>query len=375
MRFIHTADWHIGRKLNGFDLLADQEAVFQKLVEVIKSQHVDAVVIAGDLYDRSLASEESVASLNQMLFCLNRELDLPLLVISGNHDSATRLSTGRQWFNQTQFFLNTQLKDAFEPVELGQTQFFLLPYFEPAQAREFFKDESLRTLNQAMPKVMKMLTKNFDPTKHHVLVGHFFAAGSTHTDSEIMVNVGGLDAVSLADLADFDYVALGHLHNRKAINEEKVQYAGSLLKFSVSEATQAKGVYLVNTETFERKFIELEPKHDLVHLTKSFAELTDPNFYHQINRDDFLALTLTDRDVITDAMAKLRDIYPHIIGVDRQHGVKLAHALNPQTVKLEPLNLLNRYYEETTGNKLSKQQLNWAQETLDSVKEENDAAN
>lgn len=371
MRFIHTADWHIGRKLNGFDLIEDQKAIFQQLVKIVQEAQVEAIVIAGDLYDRSLPSEEAVETVNRMLFELNRILGLPLLVISGNHDSATRLATGRDWFKSTQFYLNTQLSEAFKSITIGDTQFFLLPYFEPSMARSYFKNEELRTLNQIIPLVVKQMEEKFDPDKKHVLVGHFFAAGSTHTDSEILVNVGGLDSVALNDLEIFDYVALGHLHNHLAIKNEVVQYAGSLLKFSVSEAKQEKGVYLVDTQVGKRKFIPLTPMHDLQHLTKSFAELVATEFYHQISRQDYFAISLTDENVIPNAMARLREIYERIISLDRVNGVKVQHLRNSNAMNLDPLALLFEYYEEVTGHGLDEKQKKWAIETLNEIKEEN----
>lgn len=375
MRFIHTADWHIGRKLNGIDLLDDQRNIFEQLLKTVKDEDVQGIVIAGDLYDRALPSEESVDTVNRMLSMLNRELRLPLLVISGNHDSATRLSTGRQWYLSTLFYLNTKLSEAFEPVVIDDAQFFLLPFFELSEARQFFDDVKIKSVNQAMTQIIAKMKQCFDPDKKHILVGHFFAAGSSHSDSETLVNVGGLDAVNVNDLEIFDYVALGHLHNRHAIKNNKVQYAGSLLKFSVSETNQEKGVYIVDTKQMDRKFIPLIPNRDLIHLTDSFDNLMNPEFYQKIKRDQYIAITLTDQDIIVDSMAQLRSIYPNIISLDRTQQVKLAKIPNRQTSKLDPLTLLNQYFENVTGHVLSEQQNDWASEALNLVKEENNATN
>lgn len=369
MRIMHTADWHIGKRLAGFDLAADQDAVFEELVKVAAQEQVDAIIIAGDLYDRANPSEESVLQVNHMLKRLNRELHYPLLVVSGNHDSGVRLGSGREWFDATGLFMHTTLAEAFTPVVLGDTQFFLLPYFEPVAARLYFDDATLTNINKAMYRVSQALQQQFDPAKKHVLVGHFFAAGSTHSESETLVNVGGLDAVAVSDLAAFDYVALGHLHNRHALNEAKVQYAGSLLKYSVSEAHQEKGVYILDTETMRRKFVSIKPLHDLQHLTGTFAGFADPAGFSAAERDAYTALTLKDDTVIPNVMATLREIFPRLIGLDRERQVDLGEQPHAN-VKLAPTKLVAEFFHQVTGHGMSAEQLEWAKSALVKAKEE-----
>lgn len=363
MRIMHTADWHIGKRLNAFDLQDDQAAVFERLVKVAQDQQVDAIMIAGDLYDRALPNETAVTMVNGMLHRLNRELGYPLLVISGNHDSAVRLGTGREWYDATQLYLNTELAQAFTPVELGDVQFFLLPYFEPVAARLYFHDDSLTNINKAMHRVAAALEEKFDPAKKHVLIAHFFAAGSKHSESKTLVNVGGLDAVSVDDLQAFDYVALGHLHNRKALNEPKVQYSGSLLKYSVSEVTQEKGVYILDTDTMNRQFISLAPLHEVQQLTGSFKEFSDPDHFSAAERDAYTAITLTDVEVIPNVMASLRQVFPRIIELKREQHVQLETATQTN-VKLGPMPLLADFYQQVTGSDLTPEQKNWAKAAL-----------
>ncbi|WP_461225139.1 exonuclease SbcCD subunit D [Lacticaseibacillus suihuaensis] len=369
MRILHTADWHIGKKLAGFDLQADQDFVFEQLIACAKREQVDAIAIAGDLYDRALANEDAVAQVNRMLYRLNRELHYPVLAIAGNHDSAVRLGTGRQWFDATGLHLNTELAEAFTPVTMGDVQFFLLPYFEPVAARQYFEDDSLITINQAMHRVSTALEVAFDPTKKHVLFAHFFAANSTRSDSETQVAVGGLDAVDVADLAAFDYVGLGHLHNRNALQDPRVQYAGSLLKFSTSEVAQEKGVYILDTDTMTRRFVALKPLHEFQHLTASFADLTAPTAGDAYDRDAYTAVTLTDMAVIPNVMTALRQVFPRVTGLDRQQAVALdrATAADPS---LGPLPLLGDFYQQVTGDTLADAQLAVAKAALDAAKQE-----
>ncbi len=247
MKLLHTADWHIGRRLHGFDLTDEQQNAFDQIERIAQAEQVDGMIIAGDLYDRRLPSEASVAMVDEMLQKLNLVDQLPIYAVSGNHDSATRLATGTPWFKSTQLYLHTELSQAFNPVELADTQLFLCPYFEPFDAQQYFKDDSLQHLDQAFKRVVLEMKKKFDPAKKHLLVAHFFAAGSSTTDSETNLTVGGLAAVPTDLLTDFDYVALGHLHGKDALQTPTVRYSGSPVKFSLSEANQEKGVWIVDT--------------------------------------------------------------------------------------------------------------------------------
>ncbi|WP_225046761.1 exonuclease SbcCD subunit D [Lacticaseibacillus kribbianus] len=370
MKILHTADWHIGKRLAGFDLTADQDYVFDQLVACAQREQVDAIAIAGDLYDRALANEDAVSQVNRMLYRLNRELHYPLLVISGNHDSAVRLGTGRQWFSATGLHLNTELAEAFTPVEMGDVQFFLLPYFEPVAARQYFHDDSLTNISLAMHRVSAELQTRFDSAKKHVLFAHFFAANSTQTDSETKVAVGGLDAVDVADLAAFDYVGLGHLHNRNALTHVAgVQYAGSLLKFSTSEIAQEKGVYILDTATMARRFVPLKPLHEFQHLTDAFAALTAPDAGERFDRDAYTAVTLTDAAVIPNVMTALREVFPRITGLDREQAVQLNRAAAADPT-LGPLPLLAEFFRQVTDTELDDAQLAFARTALDGAKKE-----
>ncbi|GEK29152.1 exonuclease SbcCD subunit D [Furfurilactobacillus siliginis] len=370
MKFLHTADWHIGKKLHGFELTEEQDDAYQQIVQIATDEKVDAVVIAGDLYDRAMPSEDSVHQLNHMLVDLNLDRKFPVLAISGNHDSATRLHTGSEWYSATNYFLNTELANAFEPVEMNGTQFFLLPYFEPWQARNVFEDTEIRTVEQAMKRVVAKMQTAFKPDFQHVLVAHFFAAGSSQTESETKVVVGGLNAVPLDLLALFDYVALGHLHNHHALNDEKIRYSGSPVKFSLSEAAEQKGVWIVDTDAHTVTYKEITPLRDVETRTEAFATLMDSTYYDQLDRDNYYGVTLTDRAIIPDVMNQLRTVYPRIVSLDRKYGredIPTAVQVNPN---LDPLTLLEKFFEHVNDEPLSKQQTNWAKTGLNDARKE-----
>ena len=365
MRFLHTADWHIGKKLHGYDLLENQKAAMEEILAIAKKEAVDAIIIAGDLYDRSVPGIESIELLNKQFIQMNLEAGLPILAVSGNHDSATRLATGGPWYKQRNFHLHTTLEEALVPVEFPEVQFFLLPYFEPIAARLYFEDDSLKTIGQAVARVVEAMASAFDPNKKQVLVSHFFVAGSLRTDSETSVEVGGLDAVPVDVFAAFDYVALGHLHSKNAIKEGKVRYSGSLLKYSLSEINDEKGVWLIDSQTMEPAFQALTPLQDIQHYQASFAELTDPSVYQTLDRQAFWHFEITDRAIIPNMMNQLREIYPFVLTVERTNGHDVVvQTTKKRSKKVAPPVVLANFFNEVTGEELTDQQREWLETGL-----------
>jgi exonuclease SbcD len=381
MKFLHTADWHFGKKLYGYELLTDQVKAADTIIKIAEEEKVDAIVIAGDLYDRGIPSTEAVASFNKMIRKINLEKQFPLITISGNHDSGVRLEAGGPWFEHSQFYLYTKLSQAFSPITIKgceDTEFFLLPYFEPIDARIYYRDQGeeipddeLKSIGQCVEKVVKDMEKHFTPGKAHVLVAHFFASGSEPAGSETKVQVGGLENVSLPMLAAFDYVALGHLHDKDSLkNAEKIKYSGSPLKFSLGEANDTKGVRIVETvpgKPLAENFIEVEQPHEIVKITASFEELTDMNYYADINRENYIAIVLTDREIIPNMMNQLRKIYPKILEVTRQNGRyanqdKKRTRLNTKDV--DPQEIISHFFSEIKGDEMTEKQKQWSTEAL-----------
>lgn len=370
MRIMHTADWHIGKQLNHYRLVDEQWDAFNQLKQIAQTEHVDAIVIAGDVYDRSLASEDTVKMVNEMMAELNLHLHYPLLVISGNHDSAERLGIGRQWFADKQFYLKTQLAEAFTPVVLADTQFFLLPYFTPHDAQLYFHDDTLKTMGQAMARITATMQKQFLPDKRHLLVAHFFASGEQTTSTE----VGGLNAVPLPTMAMFDQVMLGHLHSARALLNDKIKYSGTLMPFTVNAVNQAKGVRIFDTNTGTNTFHTIQPLHRINVLTGSFADLIQQP--PALPVDDFVAFQLTDQQPIPDLMNKLRQAYAkqRVLSVQRQNGLQsdlnqVEHTVDVQ--KLTPMELLDGFYHDVMQQPLTAVQRQLAQQCLDeTLKEE-----
>lgn len=374
MRFLHTADWHIGKKLHGYELLEEQQHAFEDILKIAKEEAVDAIVIAGDLYDRSVPSIEAINTFNQMIVKMNLEEQYPVFAISGNHDSSIRLETGGPWFAQSNFYLHTRLEQAFQPIEYNGTQFFLLPYFEPIAARLYFKNEEIRTIEQAMIAVINEIESRFNPNLSHVLVSHFFVAGSEKTDSETKLMVGGLDTIPTSLLVNFDYVALGHLHGKNALQASNARYSGSPIKFSLSEMNQTKGVWIVDTNHEETsfRFRELSPLRDLRQISGTFQELMSASFYEQENRQDYIHIQLTDRSIIPNMMNQLRQVYPRIIGVERLNGreKKIPSHEDQQLQQQTPAELIAQFFKEVMKEPMTEQQSGWIKETLATIHQE-----
>lgn len=330
MKLLHTADWHIGKQLNQFDLLSEQKAAFQQIATIAKEQMVDGILIAGDLYDRAIPSIAAVEAFDAMLKTLNLDLGLPIYAISGNHDGANRLNFARDWFGKAQLFLNTQLAEAMQPIETATAQIFLLPFFDPQDARTYYQvsieSNEMRTIQQAMERVITDLVAQFKPNKRHILVTHFNVQGTDNENyeltSETTSTVGGLNSVPAALLAPFDYVALGHLHLWQASPARNIRYSGSPVKFNTKEATNEKGVYIVDIpdddSVINTTFIPLKPEKDLIVLRGTFAELCDATKYANLPGKGaaFYSIRLLDRPHEQNIRHQLEDIYGDIVELE-----------------------------------------------------------
>lgn len=372
MKFLHTADWHIGKKLNGFDLLEEQEYAFKQILTLAKEEDVDGVIIAGDLYDRAIPPIEAIKAFDGMLERLNIIEKLPIYAISGNHDGANRLNFANQWMAENHLFLHTKLEEAFQPIEIEGIQLFLLPFFDPIDARIYYgvEDvEEMKTINHAMARVVKDLEKKFDPNKKQVLVTHFNVTGKKNPDykltSETTSTVGGLNSVSAEHFNKFHYVALGHLHLWQASPDEHIRYSGSPVKFNTKEAKNEKGVYIVELSeegTIYLKFHKIKPNKDLIVLKGSFEELISEAFYTQqpTKGSAFFSIKLTSRSCDSHIRQKLSDIYGDIVELtyhlpsieltemDKKFKVRTSRSIE-EVVE-------NFYADVTCGDSLTKSQ-------------------
>ncbi len=355
MKFIHTADWHLGKLVHGIYMTEDQRYFLNHFVDLVAEEKPDAVVIAGDLYDRSVPPTDAVELLNEILFKINVELKTPVVAIGGNHDSAERLSFGSSWYKQSQFYLAGKLEAIIKPVHINGVNFYLVPYSEPGVVRHLLEDNTITSHDDAMRAIIGEIEKTLNPNEPNVFVGHAFVLGGKTSDSERTLSVGGTGCVNADVFAPFSYTALGHLHSPDAINHEKVRYSGSLLKYSFSEAKQTKSVSIIEMNEnglFNLRYRSLKPKNDMREIEGSLDELMDPSFYEKQAVNDYLKIILHDEGALIDPINRLRQIYPNVLHLERKQAnidLKMKQAFaSSKAEKKSELGLFKEFYEEMT---------------------------
>ena len=374
MKLIHLGDLHIGKRVNEFSMLEDQEFILARILSVIEDEQPDGVLLAGDIYDKTVPSAEAVALFDRFLVRLAR-LGPAVFMISGNHDSPERIAFGGRLMEQSRVYVSPIFDGHIKSVLLKegtrQVRIYLLPFVKPAQVRHYL-DESVTDYNQAMEACIREMQVN--PEEINILVAHQFVTGALRCESEEL-SVGGTDNVDFEVFEPFDYVALGHLHGPQQVGRETIRYAGSPLKYSFSERNQVKSVTVVEIERKGRigvRQVPLTPRRDLREIRGTYAELTMRDNYAGTNVEDYLRVILTDENEVMDALAKLRIIYPNIMRLEydntrtRTNSVLLADEAVQEKSRLE---LLDELYEIQNGVPLSEAQRKYAEDVFELIRE------
>lgn len=374
MKLIHLGDLHIGKRVNEFSMLEDQEFILARILSVIEDEQPDGVLLAGDIYDKTVPSAEAVALFDRFLVRLAR-LGPAVFMISGNHDSPERIAFGGRLMEQSRVYVSPIFDGHIKSVLLKegtrQVRIYLLPFVKPAQVRHYL-DESVTDYNQAMEACIREMKVN--PEEINILVAHQFVTGAIRCESEEL-SVGGTDNVDFEVFEPFDYVALGHLHGPQQVGRETIRYAGSPLKYSFSERNQVKSVTVVEIERKGRigvRQVPLTPRRDLREIRGTYAELTMRDNYAGTNVEDYLRVILTDENEVMDALAKLRIIYPNIMRLEydntrtRTNSVLLADEAVQEKSRLE---LLDELYEIQNGVPLSEAQRKYAEDVFELIRE------
>lgn len=360
MRFLHTSDWHLGRILHGVHLTDDQAYVLAQFVAMVKDTRPDAVVIAGDVYDRSVPPVEAVELLNDVLAQLLLDCGVPVLMIAGNHDSAERLGFASRLLAKQNLFVTGLPDRQNRPVCLhdayGPVYFSLLPYAEPALVRERLATDAAVGHERALLAQLTAQQAYIPDGARRVAVAHAFLAGGSESESERPLAVGGSAAVRPELFAGYHYTALGHLHRPQAAGQECIRYSGSLLKYSFAEAEQAKGIELVELDEqgrVRREQLKLTPRRDVKCRTGCFADLLQACLPGM--DEDYLAITLTDTQPILDAMGRLREVYPNVLHIERPALLTGAPVLPGSGVRRELSDqaLFAAFFEQMTGTPLA----------------------
>jgi exonuclease SbcD len=372
MKLIHLADLHLGKRVNEFPMIEDQEYILLKILGIIDEEKPDGILIAGDVYDKSVPSEEAMRLWDDFLVRL-AERRIPVFAISGNHDSAVRFADHGKLVDVTGIHLapgyNGTIPSYTVQDEHGPVHIYLLPFIKPVMVRSYFEGEEIRDYTDACRVVIENAEVN--TSERNVLVAHQFVAGAERCESE--ENVGGLDNVSVDVFDPFDYVALGHLHGPQKVGRDAVRYAGSPLKYSFSEKDHHKSVTVV--ELGEKgdvtiRTVPLVPKHDLREIRGSYMELTAKSTYEGTDTEDYIHAVLTDEEDVLDAMARLRSIYPNIMKLTYDNRRTRTNAEVSGAVDVEnksPLELFSEFYALQNTQELSDSQREMVNDMIVSI--------
>ena len=376
MKFVHISDLHLGKRIYDFSMLDDQKHILGEILKVIDSEAPDAVLIAGDVYDKSIPSIEAVELLDDFLYELSGR-DLQVFLISGNHDSPERLAFASRLISPTGIHLSPVYSGAVEPVVLtdgsGPVDIYLLPFVKPAHVRRFFPDAKIESYNDALRTAVEAL--HIDRGRRNVLVTHQFITGAARSDSE-EISVGGTDNVDASVFDGFDYVALGHIHGPQNIGSERIRYCGTPLKYSFSEVSHEKSVTVVDMDKdgdLTVRTVPLRPLHDMREIEGTYEELTYRPAYEGTDTDDYLHITLTDEEDVPDAIGKLRLIYPNLMCLDYNNSRTRAAGMLSDIADVErrsPLDLFGEFYEQQNGRPMSDEQEAFAREIMEKIWEE-----
>lgn len=376
MKFLHLADLHLGKRVNGFSMLEDQAHILRQILAILDDEQPDGVLIAGDVYDKSVPSVEAVELLDGFLTEL-RARGVPVLLISGNHDSPERLAFGGRVMDSCGIHISPVYDGALAPVTLqdafGPVHVWLLPFVKPAHVRRWFPDADIESYTDAMAEAVAHM--DIDTAARNVLVTHQFVTGGTRSGSEEL-SVGGTDNVDSGVFAPFDYVALGHLHGAQRIGRETIRYAGSPLKYSFSEARQHKSVTVVTLGEkgdVQVRTVALTPLRELREIRGSYDELTARSFYeHTTYRSDYLHLILTDEQDVFDAMSRLRTIYPYLMTLDYDNARTRAAggmSVPAETERRTPLELFEALYQRQNHRPMSEVQREYIAQLMEQIME------
>ena len=375
MKFIHLSDLHLGKRVNGFSMLEDQQYILLKILQVVDVEKPEGVLIAGDIYDKPVPPAEAVGLFDDFLVRLARR-NIQVFAISGNHDSAERVAFGGRLMDASGIHLAPVYAGNVRPIplmdEFGPVRVYLLPFVKPAHLRAAWPEEEIASYTDAMASAVRHM--EIDPAVRNVLVTHQFVTGAARCESE-EITVGGADNVDASVFADFDYVALGHIHGPQNIGPS-IRYCGTPLKYSFSEKDHVKSVTVAELGRkgeLNIRAVPLAPRHDLREIRGAYEQLTLRANYENTAVDDYLHVILTDEQDVPDAVARLRAVYPNLMKLDYDNARTRAAADISAAEAAEgksELELFAEFYEKQNGQPMSGEQRQFTASLLERIKEE-----
>ena len=381
MKFIHLSDLHIGKKVNGFSMLEDQQDIlFKKILPIVDGEKPDCIIIAGDVYDKSIPPSEAVGLLDEFLVKL-AERNLQVFIISGNHDSAERLAFGNRLIDKSGIHISPVYQKDTAPFtmkdDFGTVNIYMLPFIKPVHVRTAFESDETISYTDAVRMALSQMDINV--SERNILITHQFVTGAERSDSED-ISIGGSDNVDASVFDDFDYVALGHLHRPQNVGTKRIRYCGTPLKYSFSEEKDNKSVTVVEMREkgiLDIREIPLVPLHEMVTLRGTFRELTEKKFYENTSyREDYTHIVLTDENDIENALNRLREIYRNIMKLEydntrTRHHSRIEDLSLSDVENKSPLELFAKLYEDQNGSSMSPEQTEFMQGLIKEIWEGN----
>lgn len=375
MKFIHLSDLHIGKRVNEFSMIEDQKYILIKILNIIDEEKPDGIIIAGDVYDKTVPSTDAVQLFDDFLVKLSQR-KLKTFIISGNHDSAERIAFASRIMDSKGIHLSPVYDGNIKPItmndEYGEVDIYMLPFIKPIHVRKHFEDENIVTYNDAVKVAVNKM--NIDTSKRNLIITHQFVTGAKTSDSE-EISVGGTDNVDANIFDNFDYVALGHIHGPQHISREAVRYCGSPLKYSFSEEKHKKSVTVVDFKQkgiVDIRTVELIPKRDMRTIKGAYNEIMSREFYINTNTDDYIRVILTDENDIPDAIGKLRTVYKNIMSIEYDNTRTRTNNIitgNADYKEKSPLELFADFYEEQNNQPMSDEQSSYMLDLIEKVLE------
>lgn len=358
MRFVHISDLHLGKLLYQQNLLDIQADLLNQVCDYLVENKIDVLVMAGDIYDRSVPSNEAIDVLNDFLTKVILRHHKKVLMITGNHDSASRLSFASGLLKQEGLYIEAYPDKQMKPIVIDDVNFYLIPFFKPSYIRYLYHDDSIITYQDAFKCYLEH--QEIDYSKVNVLVTHQFIAGNNdvvRSESEAVLSVGGTEIIDVSLVKQFDYVALGHIHAPQKISKDTIRYSGSLMRYSFDEVKQDKSIVDVTIENknVSYQLIELKPKHDLIKIAGSFDEIMAPDY--PSNNHDFIAIELMDTMLVPNAIDYLRTKFSNVLQITYPKLMSNITSNNTKAddgfEKLDAVDLFAQFYQKIKGEELS----------------------
>ena len=376
MKILHLADLHIGKIIYEQSLLEDQEYMLKQIEKIIEKEKIEAVLISGDIYDRSIPPADAVEVLDKFLNNLIKILKVKVFIISGNHDSKERLNFGSKIFENDGLYIQTTYNGRIRKVELDEKiNIYMLPFIKPIEVKQYFETDKIETYNDAIKNIIE--NEKLDKTKINILMAHqFVTSGTTNPETceSETINVGGLDNVDASNFSEFDYVALGHIHGPQKIGEEKIRYSGTMLKYSFSEVNHHKSVVIIEIKNgkVDFKLEPLIPLRDMRKIQGPIEELVKKENYEGTNQQDYIKAIITNEEAIYDAIGQIRKIYPNTLSLDILNSKSYNSDMNIENFEKikekSEFELFNDFYEFQNSVRLDEEQSEIIKKVIEKTK-------